>query len=297
LGGFVALLWWSRQHFPRHEAAGLIAIGLLSSPPAAYFTYLTSHDPIWRQVLAQFANAGVYTPNLPHLLVIFGPQLPLALIALPGLVRRQRDSDLLLLAWVVIGFGLLYIPTDFQIHMLNPYQVPLALLAVRTTLRIAAAPNASWLRRVAPALLLLVAIPVNLYLLSWRFVDLGRHQAPYYLHQDEVAALQWLDRQSGDSVVFSSEMLGQYVPALAGKRAVLAHWAQTVDYFTKRAEVVRFFDPATPQAERAAMLQHYHVRYVLAGEAELRAGAKLAFGTPLLEPVFSKPGAVVYQVR
>jgi hypothetical protein len=304
LGAFVALQWWSRQRFPGREVAGLAIIGLLSSPPAAYFTYLTSHDPIWRQVLAQFGNAGVYTPNPLHLLIIFGPQLPLAITELPRLLGQQRDSDLFLLAWVVVGFGLLYIPTDFQIHMLNPYQVPLAILAVRATVRIAARSSAGLatsglarLGRAAPALLLLIAIPVNIYLFSWRFIDLGRHQAPYYLHQDEVAALQWLDQQPSDNVVFSAETLGQYVPALARKRAMLAHWAQTVDYYTKRAEVARFFDPATPTPERAALLQRYHVTYVLAGEAELRAGARTILDSPLFEKTFDSPAAAVYRVR
>ena len=93
-----------------------------------------------------------------------------------------------------------------------------------------------------------MAIPINIYLLGWRFVDLARHRAPYYLHRDET--------------------LGQYVPALSGKRAVLAHWAQTVDYYTKRDEVARFFDPDAPDALRTAVLQRYGVGYVLAGEDE-----------------------------
>ena len=78
---------------------------------------------------------------------------------------------------------------------------------------------------------------------------------------------------------------------------MLAHWAQTVDYYTKRAQVARFFDPATPTAERAALLQHYQVTYVLVGEAELRAGARAALDTPLLEKTFDSPRAVVYRVR
>jgi hypothetical protein len=298
LGAYLLLRWWDQRRFPWHGAIGLTLIGLVSSPPAAYFAYLTSHDPIWRQVLAQFANADVYTPNPLHLLIVLGPQLPLAIAALPGLWRRRSDADLLLLAWTVVGFGLLYIPTDFQIHMLNPYQVPLAILAVRTVRRIGAAPGAGiWLRRWAPAALLLVAIPINVYLLGWRFIDLARHQAPYYLHRDEVAALEWLDRQGGHDVVFSSETLGQYAPALAGKRAVLAHWAQSIDYYTKRADVARFFDPATPPAERAALLQRYDVAYVLAGEAELQAGAGAALDGAPLERVFEAPGAVVYRVQ
>jgi hypothetical protein len=298
LGSYLLLRWCSRRIFPWRGVVGLTLIGLLSSPPAAYFTYLTSHDPIWRQVLAQFANAGVFTPNPLHLLIVLGPQLPLAFAALPGLWRRRSDADLLLLAWAVVGFGLLYIPTDFQIHMLNPYQVPLALLAMRTVLRIAAVPGAAArLRRAAPAALLLIAIPVNLYLFGWRFIDLRRHQAPYYLHQDEVAALDWLDRQGGDAVVLSDETLGQYVPAFTGKRAVLAHWAQTVDYFTKRDEVAHFFDPPTPAAERAALLRRYDVAYVLVGESERRPGLGGALDAAPLVLVFESPAAVVYRVR
>lgn len=296
LGALVLLRWWSQQRFPRDQLAGLALIVLCSSPPAAYFAYLTSHDPIWRQVLAQFANAGVYTPDPLHLLIVLGPQLPLALAMMPELLRRQRDIDLLLLAWTIVGFGLLYIPTDFQIHMLNPYQVPLAILAVRTARRIAASRGGLGMQRVLPAALLLIALPVNLYLLSWRFVDLGRHRAPYYLHRDEVAALQWLAQQTGDTVVLSSETLGQYVPALTGKRAVLAHWAQTVDYYTKRAEVARFFDPASPPNERDALLQRYRVAYILAGEAELQLGMEAVLDATRLEPVFKANAAAVYRV-
>jgi hypothetical protein len=298
LGVYLLLRWWNARRFPWRGGIGLALIGLISSPPAAYFTYLTTHDPIWRRVLAQFANADVYTPNLLHLPIVLGPQLLLAAAALPGLRQRRTDADLLLLAWAVVGFALLYIPTDFQIHMLNPYQVPLAILAVRTVRRVAAAPGTgARLRRWAPAALLLVALPINVYLLGWRFVDLGRHRAPYSLHRDEVAALDWLDRQGGDAVVLSDEMLGQYVPALSGKRAVLAHWAQTVDYFAKRDEVARFFDPAAPDSVRAALLQRYDVAYVLAGEDELRAGAHAALDRAPLEKVFEAPSAVVYRVR
>jgi hypothetical protein len=298
LGAYLLLRWWTLRQFPWRSAIGLVLIGVVSSPPAAYFTYLTTHDPIWRRVLAQFANAGVFTPNPLHLLIVLGPQLPLAAAALPGLWRRRTDADLLLLAWTIVGFGLLYIPTDFQIHMLNPYQVPLAILAVRTARRIAAAPGAyAWLRRWAPAALLLVAIPINIYLFGWRLVDLGRHRAPYTLHRDEVAALEWLDRQGGDGVVLSDETLGQYVPALSGKRAVLAHWAQTVDYFTKRDEVARFFDPAATDSERTAVLQRYDVAYVLVGEDELNAGARTALEHAPLEQVFEADAAAIYRVR
>ncbi len=298
LGAYVLLRWWNSGKLPWHSAIGLTIIGLVSSPPAAYFTYLTSTDPMWRQVLAQFSNAGIFTPNPLHLLIIFGPQLPLAVAALPALWRRRSDADLLLLSWVVVGFGLLYIPTDFQIHMLNPYQVPLALLAMRVVLRFAETPGKyTLLRRWAPIGLLLLALPINVYLLSWRVLDLNRQSAPYFLHRDEVAALEWLNQQPDHEVVLSSETLGQYAPALSGKRAVLAHWAQSVDYYTKRDEVALFFAPTSAQNQRQAVIERYNVRYVLAGDAELAAGAGPALDAAGLELVFEQPHARVYMVK
>ena len=41
-------------------------------PAALYLAYLTSQSPIWRGVLAQYGNAGVYTPTPPHLLILMG---------------------------------------------------------------------------------------------------------------------------------------------------------------------------------------------------------------------------------
>src|SRR5262249_7685982 len=130
---------------------GLAAVGLLSFPPAGYFTLLTTRNPLWKEVLGQFDNAGAFTPSLPHLVILLG--LPFIVTLIYGLTslislrktgNRQTENQGIqsgsqfsvlgsgfLWVWAVVGFGLLYIPTDFQIHMLNPYQVPLALLCAR----------------------------------------------------------------------------------------------------------------------------------------------------------------------
>jgi hypothetical protein len=138
-----------------------------SLPAAAYLTYITRESPIWRGVLEQYSNAGVYTPNPAHLLVLMGVPLILVVAGLPwrlwpvveqalgrGRARRvgielgqprvnvlsippQRHAGtfsgatLLLGVWFGVGFLLLYIPTDFQIKMLAGWQVPVAVLATK----------------------------------------------------------------------------------------------------------------------------------------------------------------------
>lgn len=295
IGAYLLLRWWNERQIPWNAVFGLIIIGLISSPPAAYFAYLTTTDPIWRQVLAQFSNANVYTPNILHLLIIFGPQMPLAIAALPALWKRRNNADLFWLSWVVVGFALLYIPTDFQIHMLNPYQVPLAILAIRTCLRIAEQPgNYARLRRWLPIGLIAFASIINIYLLAWRIIDLSRQETPYFLHRDELSALEWLNQQNGHDVVLSTEAIGHFVPALAGKRAVLAHWAQSIDYYTKTDEVAAFFSPETSASERQRIIERYNVKYIVLPETDQGPIEQI------LDQHYSKtldlPNATVYRV-
>jgi hypothetical protein len=276
----------------------------LSFPPGLYSFLLTSLDPIWRGVLSQFDNAGVFTPLPWSLWVLMGPAFLLALAELTaqGLfrVRGLSRTDLFLKAWFWANFVLVYLPTDYQIKMLNGWQVPIAILATRFVFNrlgpslMARAPRlrATWL---AAALLALV-VPTNLYLFAWRFYDLRRYDHPYFLRSEEIAALRWLrDNGQGDDVILASLDIGQYVPALTGQHAFLAHWAQTVDYFTKRDLVTAFFDPRMPDARRGEMIRQYSVDYIVVGPQERALGAydPVSAGFPL---VFNQGEVAVYQV-
>ncbi len=303
---------------------GVILVGL-SFPPGLYSFLLTRLDPIWREVLGQFGNADVYSPLPWWVWVLMGPSFLLALAQQVRIglfrVRGLDDKTLFLKAWFWANFALLYLPADFQIKMLNGWQVPIAILATQFVFE-AIVPWVSrrWSAlgarapRLAALALVAVVVPTNLYLFAWRFVDLGRHTYPYYLSQDEVTALDWLrDNGTGDDVVLASLAVGQYVPALSGERAVLAHWAQTVDYFGKRDEVTAFYAAATPGSDRRALLDKYNVRYVIVGPVERSAqpaeyaptiGAEPVAGSPEpdwaaagLEPVFTTGTVTVYQVR
>ncbi|HEU4329279.1 MAG TPA: hypothetical protein VFS21_39440 [Roseiflexaceae bacterium] len=301
---------------------GLGAVGLISSPPAAYFTYLTSLNPLWNEVLAQFDNAGIFTPNLLHIPILLGLPFLATLFCGARLLARRRASPSpaapepaaglahrdFLWVWVVVGFGLLYIPTDFQIKMLNPYQVPLALIAVGAL--------AGWATNEQPAaaaqkqhgrtgarrwalvwLFVLATLPTSAYLLGWRVLELSRHDAPFYLSDDDMAALRWLDDRSDErAVVLSGLTFGQYVPALTGQRAFLAHWAQTARFFNRRDDVRRFFDASTPADERRALLDSHTVRYVVRGTEERTLGTFDPTGDPQLRQVFASGQVQVFEV-
>lgn len=313
LGAYALLVWLRDKKFPWFLAQNLIILGLISWWPALYSVILTSLDPLWEEVLAQFANAGVYTPPPLHLLIFFGPLLWLAIVGLfrlrPHHLSQLDNKTLFLVAWFVANFFLLYIPTDFQVHMLNGWQVPMGILATLAlyewlTPGLAAAayrlrPSFSphWVQKAVPLLFLLVVIPTNLYLWLWRFDELRRYDYPYYLYQDELAAFAWLEQNANsDDVVLSSLTTGQYIPALTGTHAFLAHWAQTLDFFGKSEMVEQFFTTQTDPTQRQAILQQYSVDYILYGPTEQILGNYDPASAPYLTLVFASETTQIYQV-
>lgn len=289
LGVFVLCLW-RRDGFAWRPLAVAAAIGAVSAGPPLYFVYLTTSDPLWRQVLSQFGNAGVFTPNPLHLLVLLGVPLLLT-IAVPRVVVPPRWPEtwpLMVRVWALVNVPLLYIPTDYQIHMLSGWQIPLGLLAsagvfqvfvpwlaARGWVRDGSAPARRWAASpwAVVALLFVISVPTNVYLLAWRVREVLRLEHGHYLYDDEVEALRWLDRSAAnDEPVLGAVVLGAYVPFLSGNKTYAGHWAQTVRFADKKAAVARFFDADTPAAERAQILAGCDVGYVLHGREERLLG-------------------------
>lgn len=307
-GVFFLLLWISRRRFPARFFWGAAAMAAISVAPAIYSFLLTSLDPIWKEVLAQFANAGVYTPLPPYLFFLMGVPLFLAAAGLVSWFREKRWSDerLFIAGWLAIGTLLLYIPTDYQIHMLNSWQIPVMLLAAagfyevllpflqrRVRRPLFGMSTGQW----AAALILLAVLPTNLYLWSWRFVELARHETPYYLETGYVKAMDWLRTNTApEEVVLASLTVGQYVPAVSGNTAFLAHWANTVNFYDKEDRVAAFFTPSTATEARVETVRDYHVDYVLYGPAEQALGAFSPAGLDWLSPVYQSGPVTVYKV-
>ena len=306
-GIFGVLAWAKGRVFPWRFFWGGVILAALSCSGAIYAVALTRLDPLWKEVLAQFANAGVYTPPIPQLFILFGLPLAAAVAAWLGLAWRRQGSyeNLFLMGWFVAGWALTYIPTDYQIHMLNSWQVPMAILAVKGLYEFVVPALArwrpAWSDRAAAWLsvgLVLFVLPTNIYLLSWRFFDLSRHTYDYYLYRDEVDALDWLGTAPpADGVVLSSLTIGQYVPALSGKTAFLAHWAQTVHFYDKQARVAAFFDSAASDADRLQTVRAFNVAYVIYGPAERALGSYDPATIPWLQPAFKTPLVTVYRVE
>ena len=313
--GTFVLLTWLRQHaFPWRLFWGGMIVFTLSCSGAIYSVILTTVDPLWEEVLAQFSNAGVYTPSPPHMVILFGFPLILAVVTWIRLAWKKQwdEENLFVMGWFLAGALLNYIPTDFQIHMPNSWQIPMMLLATKGLYDFAVPAVARWkfgirnsasatgdrLRRLVVVAFVLAVLPTNVYLWAWRFVDLARHDYPFYLYRDDEAALDWLrENTSPEDVVLCSLTVGQYLPAISGNVAFLAHWAQTVNFYDKQDRVARFFDTATLDVERVETLRAFGVDYVLHGPAERMLGDYDPANAPWLSLVLSTPQVKVYFVK
>lgn len=258
-------------------------------------------DSTWGGKLAQFDNAGAWTPGPLHLPILMGMPLVLALLAFrPRLLRSRDDAEILVGVWFLAHFVLAYLPVKFQIHLLLGWQLPIAILAARAI----ATSIWPWLRTRAPRLaapalaaILGLCVVTNVYILLWRFVDLGRHEQPFYLSQDEVAALTWLGQQTTRAdVVLGTLEINQHVPVWSDAHAFLAHWAGTLDFFTRRDMAAAVLDPATPESARRAILDQFGVTYVIVREQDSPRD-QLAAAAPSLQPAFSRGAVSVYAVQ
>ena len=288
------LSWRQRRMSEFVWPATGIVIG--AAPPALYALALTRLDGTWKGVLSQYGNAGVFSPSPPHLLILLGLPLILALPQLkPSQWRTADVNGLFVRVWAVVGFFLLYIPTDYQIKMLIAYQVPVSLLAA-VTLHHAAGTLTRHFGAIEPARVRLAGAVLvfgfisltNIYLTGWRVVDLRRTDYPYYLTDADIRAMDELDEVAKEhDVVLSSENVGVFVPVYSDSRPYLAHWAQTLEYLERREQVAWFFQTTTSDERRAAFLSEHGIDFVILGPAE---AAQSQSNSPValhLEPVVS----------
>jgi len=300
LGLWGLLIWWRDGRFPLLLGKAAAIIAACTIPPAAYLAYLVLSDATWGGKLEQFDNAGAWTPNPLHLPILLGVPLVLALIGFrPRMLRSRSDGEILVAVWFLAHFALVYLPLSFQIHLLLGWQVPISILAAMA-LQQRIWP---WLRartpRLAPfavAAILTLCVASNAYIWLWRFYDLSRHSAPYYLTQNEVAALRWLEANTTrEDVVLGALELNQHVPVWSDARAFLAHWAGTLDYFEKLRLAQVVLSPTAPATERAAILEQFDVSYVLVREQD-SPRAQLAAAAPALALVFEQGEVSIYRV-
>ena len=315
------------------EGFALAFTFLLLAPLVLYYTYTVTTNEVFAGWNAQ--REGTLSPPWPHFIIAYGPYLLLGALyalrnrlpgqSLDGLVEASngaRDSGasaekgpwLFLWMWVLAVALLVYAPLNSQRRFVQGVQIALSVLATAGLLEVVlpwlwrtrafrwlvGRPRYSGpgLTRLLLVLFLGFMMLSNFYLFTSVSVSAVVQQPdPIFRPAAEAEAATWL-REHGDmdDVVLASYQTGNYVAARSGVRVVVGHWAETVSFDAKRADVEAFYGDKTDDANGRALLARYGVDLVWWGPRERELGPFRPGEAAYLEPVYEKDGISILRV-
>jgi hypothetical protein len=277
---------------------GLIVIGVFHAAIIGYPLVVLYTYPVWREFTAQ----NVLSSPAPIYYVL--GYLPLLLPALGGIViavRRRDERWLLPILWLALVTLLLYAPLATQRRYTLAIQAPLAALMVYWFAQVGVPALRRRLRGRANLVLILysaVCVIATALMFQTQLLAVADKEDRHIYHSDDQrAAWDWISANTAPTDLFlSSFEAGGQIPAYTGRRVMLGHWIETVDYLRKKAAVAAFFDPATPDNERWVLMSEQGVHYVWYGPDERALGTWSPTAIPLLVPAFEGATITIYRV-
>lgn len=233
LSGYALALWVQKRRLPWRELVSIGVIGAAGSP----FVFNAYRVSTWNPVFSIWA-AQNQTPSPPlwDYAISYGLVLVLAIVGIWAAIRRRRNSDWLMVMWVVCSVALLYAPFSLQRRLLMGLIVPLGMLATIGWYAI------SYRRHFHVRLVWALSSLTHLFLLVVALTGaLTRHES-LFMTRDERAAMAWLGEHAApDAVVIASPQTGLYIPAWAGQRVVYGHRFETANAARRRQQLLDFF--------------------------------------------------------
>ena len=311
---YVVLQWMARERRPsfRQWIALAMVVGL-PVPVLVLNRWTLSREPMWGNTVNRL---DFYTPDLFHVALGLGASFFIAIVTFDGFLRTDRSQgEQMAKAWLLVALALAYVPIfNWRFHLLNGLQLPLAILAtqgLRRTLfrailrrrRSSAALRLPQALQGRPAVLAAAGLTIVVCCLSGVNLVLSycheaaRIEDPTYLPEDEVAAIEWMDREvPREALVLSAYPTGNYIPRLSGQRVFLGEDKLTEAAPSRTDDVAGFFQPQWSDQERLDLLRRFGVNYVFHGPAERRVGDYDPSGAPFLQTVHTVGSVQIYRV-
>ncbi|MBN1311950.1 MAG: hypothetical protein JXB30_11065 [Anaerolineae bacterium] len=234
--------------------------------------------------------------------------LPLLLAGIGGYIawhKRLRLTELCL-GWIIAATGLVLVPLNIQLRLIEGAYIPLWGLAVLGLYWLLRRLHSSWLRRIFLGSFLAVSLLTTSFLILGSSAVVSNNGAEgIFISGDLDATLEWLNHHASfDAVLLASEPVGVYAPARAGVRSVVGHGFETPDFERKEAEVRAFYSGDMSDRQRIALLECYHVDYILSGpddrewacQDDACAGVLVNFDVLPVQVVFRQGDYTLYEV-
>ena len=288
-GAYLVALSIQRRKIPWREGI-LVALSCIGA--GVYGAYLVSAFRASPGLAAWSAQNEFTSPALFDFLAGFAPLIVLAAIGLYLYqARRHAISPArhfsFLLAWLIAGPIMAYLPIAISRRMIAGWQIPLCILGAYALLRLI--DSRVPLRRTIALGALAMSAVSTLVVIGMGLVFVSAPHPPLYQTADQLAALAWLGRHATDrDVVLADWRFGNLLPIYTDARVFAGHPIETIGFAEKRAAVDRFFEPATPEAERQELIARWRITLVAASSDRL--------ALPRSQIVFQQGPLNIYQI-
>lgn len=231
-----------------------------TAPVLAYDLWLTSSHEALSVWTAQNVTP---TPAPLETALGFGLVLALAAIGVFRAVSEQRGR--LMILWVVLGFGLLYMPVALQRRMVFGLFFPLAVLAAIGMVRLWGKSNRFGL---ALAAVIVLIIPSNLVVMAAGIASAQEEPSPLLMSADELAAYVWMSANlPKNALVLAGPESGNRIPAFASLRVMYGHPFETPYAEQQEGLVTELYS-----AGDVNQLRSHGINFVLMGPRERAMG-------------------------
>jgi hypothetical protein len=267
-GAYLIALLIQRRQIPWREGV-LVALACIGA--GLYGVYMIVAYRVIPGFSAWYQQNPFASPDLFDFLIGFAPLIMLAAAGLFLYFKRPPPDRSIspsrhlsfLIAWLIVGPLMAYLPLVISRRLIAGWQIPLCIFAAYALLRLIDS-KVPLRRAIAIGALALSAIS-TLIIIGMGVVFVSAPRPPLYQSADELAALEWLGAQTTDrDVVLSEWRFGNLLPIYADARVFVGHPIETIGYKEKRATVDRFFDPATSEADRQAVIDRWQITFVVA---------------------------------
>lgn len=309
LGLYLFGLMIKASRFLWREAWYLVLVFLISLPSVIYHAWLIGSSP----VIGQRAVQNV-TNISPVLYVILGYGLLWAGL-MSGLwflfkLKKFDRRHWLLLSWLIVNIVLIYSPFPFHsrytqgIHVILVIFTVIGLFEAGSYLRQILQPRSYdfWVNNQALWLILFIIwlLPSNLYSIG-RDLYFVFNQSPaiatkLFLPNDLFDAFDWLSSQPRGKIVLGADIPLKFIPGFSGQPVYAAHAHETLFFGSKAAYVQWFFMDDNYSEQKRRFLLKNKIAYVVYSDYEKELGHFDPAIKDYLNPVFTSPGVVIYQV-
>jgi hypothetical protein len=258
MGGATAVALLLRPAAPKGWIAAAVAFAI----PAPYILYsymaFVGNPEVQRWT---FHSKNALPPETISLIFALAPQLFLALLGLPGALRRRTREDVFLVAWLVLLAVILYLPNpagDLRRRFLDGLYLALVVLGARGMYEVILPRlRSARARALIPFSYVAFTTVGSIFLVLAPLAVAGNSQ--YTVSSAEYGALSYLGAQPKGRVLCMPG-IGLYVPAYSADTVYVGHYDETFDYQKK---TVTAYNVLTGRDDIRQFIQDNNIRYVV----------------------------------